>query len=140
MVPSLRARCAGTTLARLTSPLPMPGLHGGMRQPMARIDCTDCNAYTPPQRKGKSMATLTIRNIDPEVQKRVRVRAAENGRSMEAELRQIIKDAVGNAPDATQETGRDLAEAIRRRFAPYGGVELDIPPREVGREPPDFST
>ena len=86
------------------------------------------------------MATLTIRNIDPEVKKRVRVRAAENGRSMEAELRQIINDAVGNAPDATQETGRDLAEAIRRRFAPYGGVDLDIPPREVGREPPDFST
>ena len=86
------------------------------------------------------MATLTIRNIDPEVKKRVRVRAAENGRSMEAELRQIINDAVGNAPDATQETGRDLAEAIRRRFAPYGGVELDIPPREVGREPPDFGT
>ena len=86
------------------------------------------------------MATLTIRNVDPEVKKRVRVRAAENGRSMEAELRQIITDAVGNAPDTTQETGRDLAEAIRRRFAPYGGVELDIPPREVGREPPDFGT
>ena len=86
------------------------------------------------------MATLTIRNVDPEVKKRVRVRAAENGRSMEAELRQIINDAVGNVPDATQETGRDLAEAIRRRFAPYGGVELDLPPREVGREPPDFGT
>ena len=86
------------------------------------------------------MATLTIRNIDPEVKKRVRVRAAENGRSMEAELRQIINDAVGNPPDAKKETGRDLAEAIRRRFAPYGGVELDIPPREVGREPPDFGT
>ena len=55
-------------------------------------------------------------------------------------MRQIINDAVGNAPNAKKETGRDLAEAIRRRFAPYGGVELDIPPREVGREPPDFST
>ena len=33
-----------------------------------------------------------------------------------------------------------LLEAIRRRFAPYGGVELDLPPREVGREPPDFGT
>jgi plasmid stability protein len=86
------------------------------------------------------MATLTIRRVDPEIQKRLRIRAAQNGRSMEAELRQIINDAVGNAPDAKKETGRDLAEAIRRRFAPYGGVELDIPPREVGREPPDFST
>ena len=86
------------------------------------------------------LATLTIRRVDPEVQKRLRIRAAQNGRSMEAELRQIINDAVGNAPDVKEETGRDLAEAIRRRFAPYGGVELDIPPRETGREPPDFST
>ena len=84
------------------------------------------------------MATLTIRNIDPEVQKRVRVRAAENGRSMEAELRQIIKDAVFVNTAKIEEV--NLAEAIRRRFAPYGGVELDIPPREVGREPPDFGT
>jgi plasmid stability protein len=81
------------------------------------------------------MATLTIRNIDPEVKKRVRVRAAENGRSMEAELRQIINEAVGNAPDATQETGRDLAEAIRQRFARYGGVELEIPPRDPAGQP-----
>jgi plasmid stability protein len=78
------------------------------------------------------MATLTIRNIDPEVQKRVRVRAAENGRSMEAELRQIIKDAVGLADRAE---GVNLAEAIRRRFARYGGVELEIPPREPAGRP-----
>jgi plasmid stability protein len=78
------------------------------------------------------MATLTIRNIDPEVKKRVRVRAAENGRSMEAELRQIIKDAVGLADRAE---GVNLAEAIRRRFARYGGVELEIPPREPAGRP-----
>jgi plasmid stability protein len=85
------------------------------------------------------MATLTIRNVDLELHRRLRMRAAQNGRSMEAELRQIINDAVGIAPAAREETGLDLAEAIRRRFAPYGGVELDIPPRELGREPPDFS-
>ena len=84
------------------------------------------------------MATLTIRKVDPEVQKRLRVRAAQNGRSMEAELRQILKDAVGAAPAPREESGLDLAEAIRRRFAPFGGVELDIPPRELAREPPDF--
>ena len=38
------------------------------------------------------MATLTIRNVHPDVQKRLRVRAAQNGRSMEAELRQILKE------------------------------------------------
>jgi len=79
------------------------------------------------------MATLTIRNIDPEVQKRVRVRAAENGRSMEAELRQIIKDAVSVNTAKIEEV--NLAEAIRQRFAQYGGVELEIPPREPAGQP-----
>jgi len=79
------------------------------------------------------MATLTIRNIDPEVQKRVRVRAAENGRSMEAELRQIIKDAVFVNTAKIEEV--NLAEAIRQRFAQYGGVELEIPPREPAGQP-----
>jgi antitoxin FitA len=80
------------------------------------------------------MATLTIRNVDPEVQKLVRVRAAENGRSMEAELRQIIKDAV--SVNATKGEEVNLAEAIRRRFARYGGVELEIPAREPAGPPP----
>jgi antitoxin FitA len=83
------------------------------------------------------MATLTIRNVDPAVQKRLRVRATQNGRSMEAELRQILEEAVASAPGA-EESGAALAAAIRERFAPYGGVELDIPAREFGREPPDF--
>jgi plasmid stability protein len=81
------------------------------------------------------MSTLTIRNVDPEVQQRLRVRAAQNGRSMEAELRQIIKDAVAAEPEAEEV---NLAEAIRRRFAKYGGVELEIPPREPGGPPPNF--
>lgn len=79
------------------------------------------------------MATLTIRNVDPDVHRRVRVRAAENGRSMEAELRQIIKDAVSVNTENAEEI--NLAEAIRRRFAPYGGVELEIPPREPAGPP-----
>ena len=32
----------------------------------------------------------------------------------------------------------NLAESIRARFAPLGGVELELPPREPMREPPDF--
>ena len=82
------------------------------------------------------MATLTVRNIDPEVQRRLRVRAAEHGRSMEAELREIIKEAVGAKPE-TEEV--NLAEAIRRRFAKYGGVELEPHPASPMRPPPDFS-
>lgn len=78
------------------------------------------------------MATLTIRNVAPEVQQRLRVRAAQHGRSMEAELRHIIKEAVGLDERAE---GVNLAEAIRRRFARYGGVELEMPPREPAGPP-----
>ncbi len=80
------------------------------------------------------MASITIRNIDPPLKERLRVRAAHNGRSMEAELRHILNDTL--AAPGPRET--NLAEAIRRRFAPLGGVELEPhPPQPVG-EPPSF--
>jgi antitoxin FitA len=82
-----------------------------------------------------TMATLTIRNIDVEVKQRLRVRAARHGRSMEAEARSIISEAVtGNRAQPEP----NLAEAIRRRFAPLGGVDLELPPREDVDAPPSF--
>jgi plasmid stability protein len=80
------------------------------------------------------MTTLTVRNVDPALKERLRVRAAYNGRSMEAELREILNDVLnGNRGRET-----NLAEAIRRRFAPLGGVELETHPRQSVREPPSF--
>ena len=81
------------------------------------------------------MPTLTIRNLDPAVKDRLRVRAAEHGHSMEAEARQILKVAL--ASDGPR-TGRDLHERVRARFAALGGVDLDIPPRDPPRDPPAF--
>ena len=65
------------------------------------------------------MATLTIRNVDPALKERLRVRAARHGRSMEAELRHILNTALRG--EKNREV--NLAEAIRRRFLPFGGVE-----------------
>lgn len=79
------------------------------------------------------MASITIRNLDDEVKTRLRVRAADNGRSMEEEARLILRDAVGRKPPP-----RNLASAIRTRIAPLGGVDLELPPRGPGREPPSF--
>jgi plasmid stability protein len=81
-----------------------------------------------------AMTTLTIRNVDTAIKERLRVRAARNGRSMEAELRQILSDTL--APGSSRQP--NLAEAIRRRFAPLGGVDLDPPPRVPDGEPPKF--
>ena len=80
------------------------------------------------------MASLTIRNLDDDVKHRLRVRAAENGRSMEAEARLILREAVATEPEP-----ENLAQFIRDCFAPYGGVDLELPSREPAREPPDFS-
>jgi antitoxin FitA len=82
-----------------------------------------------------AMATLTIRNVDATVKERLRVRAARHGRSMEAEARTILSEAVATERDQTEP---DLAEAIRRRFAPLGGVDLELPPREDVGDPPSF--
>ncbi|TVQ49969.1 MAG: plasmid stabilization protein [Gammaproteobacteria bacterium] len=77
------------------------------------------------------MASITIRNLDQALKRRLRIRAAEHGRSMEEEVRAILKAAV-DAPVPPE----NLASAIRSRMAGLGGVELDIPPREPMREPP----
>ncbi len=81
------------------------------------------------------MATLLVRQLEQGLKERLRVRAASHGRSMEAEARAILKAALDQAE---QQTGADLFADIRRRFAPLGGVELELPPREPGREPPVF--
>ena len=85
------------------------------------------------------MATLTIRNIDDQVKAKLRVNAAEHGVSMEEEVRQTLTRAV--MPSANDADSRGLATRIRDRMKSMGikGFELQIPPREPIREPPDFS-
>ncbi len=78
------------------------------------------------------MASITIRNLDKQTKARLRVRAAHHQRSMENEARNILRAAL--AEEAA--TPRNLAEAIRRRFRPLGGVELQLPVHQPMREPP----
>ena len=78
------------------------------------------------------MATMTIRDVDEQLEQRLRVRAAAHGRSIEDEVRDILRVTLA----AGENDGRSLVEAIRARFAPLGGVELYIPPREAIRSVP----
>jgi plasmid stability protein len=61
------------------------------------------------------MASITIRNLDDDLKRSLRVRAAENGRSMEEEVREILRHAVS--------TPRNLGQSIHARFAVLGGVD-----------------
>ena len=64
---------------------------------------------------------------------RLRVRTAERHRSMEEEARQILRKALWAKPSS-----RNLAEITRAHFGPENGVDLELPPRGPGREPPSF--
>lgn len=81
------------------------------------------------------MASITIRKLDDSLKMQLRVRAAHRGRSMEEEAREILKAGLAT------EQGRELnlAEAIRRRIEPLGGVELALPSREPVRQPPKLT-
>lgn len=72
------------------------------------------------------MATVTIRNLDDQLKHRLQLRAASNGRSMEAEARAILADAV-------MEPGRpdNLVDALLERFGAVGGVDLELPARSA---------
>ena len=78
------------------------------------------------------MGSITIRRLDDAVKKRLRVRAASHGRSMEEEAREILKTALS----ARRRERVNLAERIRRHIEPFGGVELLLPRREGVRRPP----
>lgn len=78
-----------------------------------------------------ALASITIRNLDEHIKTGLRVRAAVHGRSMEEEVRRILR-AVVEADTAPE----DLVASIRARVEPLGGVELALPPREPVREPP----
>jgi len=81
------------------------------------------------------MATLTIRQLDEKTKTRLRVQAAHHGRSMEEEAREILRSAL----TTVRPTTRNLAETIGRRFAAFGGVEVELPQRGAMRQPPEFA-
>jgi plasmid stability protein len=80
------------------------------------------------------MASVTIRNLEEPLKARLRIRAATHGRSIEEEARDILRNVLTREPAQT----RNLASAIRARFAPLGGLKLPETRREPMREPPDF--
>jgi plasmid stability protein len=65
------------------------------------------------------MASLIIRKLDDTVKQRLRVRAAQNGRSMEEEAREIL--TAGLSQGSSQQP--NLFEAIRKVVEPLGGIE-----------------
>jgi len=70
------------------------------------------------------MSTLTIRNLESGVKEKLRLAAAAHGRSMEEEVRTILRNAV-----TTPGPAGGLGSRIHARFAALGGIELTLPER-----------
>jgi len=82
--------------------------------------------------KVTAMAALNIRNLPDETHRALRVRAAHNGRSMEAEARAILDQAV--RPADRERIGSALVDLFR----PVGGVDLAITRDRTPAEPEVF--
>jgi antitoxin FitA len=69
------------------------------------------------------MAQFIVRNLENEVKERLRRRALRHGRSMEEEVRDILRNAVKN--EGRQSTGK-LGSEIAALFA-GNGLDAEIP-------------
>ena len=84
------------------------------------------------------MAMLTVRNLSDEVHRALRVRAAQHGQSMEAEVRQILTSAI--SPEGRIKLGTLLAYMGRQarlsdeEFAVFEQVRDKTPARPVSFE------
>ena len=80
------------------------------------------------------MAAVSIRNLDEDTKRRLRIRAAQHGRSMEAEIRAILQEAVSEP-----ERSGGLFTTLMERFGAIGGVDLDLPPRSTSPRAAEFA-
>ena len=78
------------------------------------------------------MAAVIVRNLPEKTHRALKLRAAHNGRSTEAEIRVILEEAV--TPKPRLKIGSELAAFGRR----YGGIELNYKRDRRPAEPAEF--
>jgi antitoxin FitA len=80
-----------------------------------------------------TVASITIRNLDDETKRRLRIRAAHQNRSMEEEARTILKAALESDSQQVH-----IVHKIRELFAGENSVDLPLPPRDHSVREIDF--
>ena len=89
------------------------------------------------------MKNLTLYDLPEVLQRGLRRRAQQNNRPVEAEVLDIIRQAVGEAAGEVEEPAgkaedapsKGLATGIREIVERYGEYDLEIPPRERMLDP-----
>src|SRR6202789_219080 len=72
------------------------------------------------------MASLTIRKLDDAIRDEVRLRAARNGRSVEDEVRVILREAAQNHPSSATPASQEAASRTAPTTQPAHGAALDL--------------
>lgn len=73
------------------------------------------------------MATLTIRNLPDAVRDKLRLRAAQRGRSMEAEAREVLAAAVeAEGPDKDKKDVRERVRRLQEAMKPYRSKDRSV--------------
>jgi plasmid stability protein len=70
------------------------------------------------------MAQLVVRNIEESVKTRLQRRARRNGRSMEAEVRDILRNAAHEAENPSRGLGTEIAAIFRGSGINFEAEEL----------------
>lgn len=68
------------------------------------------------------MAQFVVRNLEEEVAEKLKQRAKRHARSMEDEVRHILRAAVAQHPEPVQKLGSRIARRFRR-----AGLGADLP-------------
>lgn len=79
------------------------------------------------------MASITIRNLDESLKSKLRLQSAQHGCSMEAEVRNILRQVLTPSTATT-----DFADRLHQRFAGLHVDSLPIPERQAVRNPPNM--
>jgi plasmid stability protein len=95
----------------------------------ATFEYNDINAII----GGIIMASITIRNLDESLKSKLRLQSAQHGCSMEAEVRNILRQALLPSPAPA-----DFANRIHQRFTELDIKALEVPARQTVRTPPDM--
>ena len=79
------------------------------------------------------MAQLVVRNLENTVKQRLQRRAARHGRSMEEEVREILRAAAGKEEQPSGGLGSEIAALFAHQ-----GLEQEIPKLQITLKPPKF--
>jgi antitoxin FitA len=86
------------------------------------------------------MVSILIRNLSVETKKALRIKAAENGRSMNEEARSLIESGTTQKPpQKNQPTASNWVDKLLLDLRSVGKAELELLPRDKAPPPPDFS-